>query len=176
MTHRRTYGHRLSGLALAVAAIPAMLPAERVEAQAKQPTAKTACSITYASAGDLTEVLKDGGFKFTGYDKLCRRLAADNMSVDFTHSSGVLQGRSYAWVTVRLARKSNNVLSTIAHSFTTISEVADTPQAKRILWDSANSALEWVASDPDSYFASVATEETRLRLALATPAKAPFAR
>lgn len=176
MTCIRTHERRLSGLAVTIAAICAMLQVNRVEAQDKRQAAEDECIIRYTPDGDLTEVLRNEGFKFAGYDKLCRRLRAADMAVDFTNSSGVLRERSYAWVTVRLYRRSNGVLSKSAYSTTILSDIADTPRAQRILWDSVNQALDAVANNPEPYFASVAAEEIRLRSAFTIPKKAPSAK
>ena len=176
MTQALTHGSRLSHLALAIAAFTAMLPAGRVEAQAKRQAAKAQCNIIYTSNSGLTEALRGVGLNFVGYDGLCHRLREADMAVDFTSSSGVLRGRSYGWVTVRLYRRSNGVLSVDARSTTTMSDAADTPGAKLALLDATNNVLEAIASDPEPYFSSVAAEESRLRVALAASVKAGSAK
>lgn len=176
MTHMLTQGARATGIALAIATLTLTFPAKRVEAQAKRQTSEAECDIRYTADSGLTEALRGIGFGFEGYDKLCRRLRETDMGVDFTTSSGVLKERSYAWVNVRLYRRSNGVLSVGSRSTTTMSNVADTPEARRALLESANSTLAAIASDPEPYFSSVAAEEARLRSVFAASVKAPSAK
>jgi len=155
--------------ALAAVAILTAAPAsaQRAAPAAPPPAKLSACSITYASEGDLRDVLRERGFGFRGYDALCERLRRDGLMVDFTHSSGVLTERAYGWVIARLMRRATRVQGTLAQSNTSMSRTASTPEAKGLLFDAANAALESVAADLDAHAASVAAEEARLRAAMA---------
>ncbi|WP_375427791.1 hypothetical protein [uncultured Sphingomonas sp.] len=94
-------------------------------------------------------------------------LAAAGLGLDITSSNGVLAERSYCWVHVTLYRRATRVVGGSGRSVTTLSRTASTPEADDVMMGALSEALEDLAQTPERYIESVASEESRLRQALA---------
>lgn len=150
-----------------VLALPIVLALSSTMVVAQPHTEPAKCAIGYNASDTLTETIKSEQFAFEGFNKLCETLRKEQLQIFVTSSSGVLEQRAYGWVTVTLGRLSNGVLGTISQSSTTLSKKSDSPEAKRLMMESLNKALQVIARDPSSYVESVVIEEIRLRQTLA---------
>lgn len=124
------------------------------------------CSITYSADDQIGDVIEREHFGFEGYDALCAALQAAHLKVVIEGDKGVLDDRAFAWVNIRLARKSTTVTSDFARQTTKIITPADDATASKAVMDAINESLENIATEKDKYIQSVAAEEARLRAAL----------
>jgi len=128
------------------------------------------CSITYTAEAQMSEVIERHHFAFEGYDTLCSALQAAHLKLDIDGDKGVLNDRAFAWVSIRLARKSTTVNSDLASETTKITTPADDATASKMAMEAINDSLANIAAEQDKYIQSVAAEEARLRASLAAKA------
>jgi len=135
-------------------------------ARAQRKSTSVKCSLLYEAAPDLTELIEREGFAFTGYDALCRRLESEGLAINIESSSGVLKGRAYGWTALSLVRTKTRVYGSRTSRATSLSDVADTPEAKKMALKSVNIALDTIARNSSLFVTSVASEEASLRRTL----------
>ena len=123
----------------------------------------TECIITYQASDSLERVIRENGFKFDGYDRLCNSLETQGMGIHFTHSTGILVERTYGWITIRFFRIHNKIYGEKGRSATSISTYTDFQASDRTLMDALSRGLKYVAEHQEDYIQSVEDEELRLR-------------
>lgn len=116
----------------------------------------------------MTELVRQHGLEFVGYNRLCAMLRTHGMGLSIASSSGVLAERSYGWVSIKLYRKVNGIGGTHSRSSTSLSHMASSPEASRLLLEALSFALTEIAESPERYIASVVEAETMSRRALAS--------
>lgn len=82
-------------------------------------------------------------FSFENYDTVCTKLSEANAVVFVVGDYGVLGNRSFGWVSVYIADKSNLSIVMTNASVTSnhMDEIATDDKAKELLWLSINGAL-----------------------------------
>jgi hypothetical protein len=143
-----------------------ILSAVLTKASASAQQAKVECAITHNASGELRESVRELGFTFKGYDRLCRLMDENDLLLDVRTQSGVLQGRSYGWVSVALKRNRSGVVGTMVSNSTFISTDVSTPDARRIQLEALNDAVEGIAKEAEVYATSVVEAERKATLAL----------
>ena len=139
---------------------------------AARPEAPAACSINETRDDRVAAAMGERPYAFAGYETLCRFLKERGLSVDLAGDSGVLSGRSYGWVYVRLVDRTTRIAS-YGSSFTTVLNAeASTPKAEEAMRQALNGAMATLASNPQfraQLVEQIATETARLRRVLAKP-------
>jgi len=135
---------------------------------AGQPSADApACEINHSASPPITEVLRDRGFAFESYDRLCAALRQHGLELTITGTSGIELERAYGWASVTTRRAETGVLSTREHLSTYLDMEATDAVAADVLYEAINTAANLIADEIDQHVQSIEAEEARLREAFA---------
>lgn len=133
---------------------------------AGQPAEGSACEVAYSAAPQITEVLRERGFAFESYDRLCAALRQHGLELTITGTRGINLERAYGWASVTTRRAATGVLSTREHLSTYLDMEATDAVAEDVLYEAINAAANNVAGEIDEHVRSIAAEEARLRATL----------
>jgi hypothetical protein len=123
----------------------------------------SSCSLTYNANDEMAAIIKREKFGFAEYDRLCPWLKENGLVVHITSDNGVLQGRAFGWVVVRVMRSENEVISRHSNSTTLLANTADSPSAEGANMDALNSALNNLYASRSDALKALQDEEARLK-------------
>lgn len=145
-----------SGFAVIAAALLAAQPA----------TDAQTCEINFTADTTISELLRDRGFSFETYDRLCAALAQHGLELTMVGDSGAFADRaSYGWASLSARRVATRARSDINYSSVSLNDEATTPAAADALYSAINNAANGIADDMAELVQSVEQEEARLRAA-----------
>lgn len=107
--------------------------------------ANAKCSIDWDTASPKVRavMMKPTDFYFANYNSICEKLNRANAKINIIGDSGVLTGRSFAWVNISVEdKKLPIIIDSYGSSSTKLDGAANTPRAEELLWESINSAVE----------------------------------
>ena len=146
-------------------AIAAVLLAAQEAAEAQT------CSLTYSAGPAITDIIRERGFDFETYDRLCAAARRHGLVLTITGTSGVQSERAYGWASVSLRRAATGALSTREELFTYMDVETAAPVVTDLLYLAVNSAANELVDEMDEHVRSIEAEEARLRAAYATAAR-----
>jgi hypothetical protein len=119
------------------------------------------CEINYSSGELVAAAIRDG-FDFPEYQDFCAWANRNGVSVFITGDQGVLQGRAYGWVAVRLQALGTGFVGSLVSTNTVIETTPSDAVATGALRDAVNGALTPIARDRDRYLNDLRSEEARI--------------
>ena len=136
---------------------------------AGQPAAEAApCSLAYSAGPPITAVLRERGFGFETYDRLCAAAREHGLELIISGTSGVQSERAYGWAAVTARRTATGAASARDHLSTHMDTTATEAAAADMLYGAVNDAANRVLGELDVHLRSIAEEEARLRAVFST--------
>lgn len=123
------------------------------------------CEINFTADTTISELLRDRGFSFETYDRLCAALAQNGLELTMVGGSGVFADRAYGWASLSARRVATRARSDINYNSVSLNDEATTPAAADAFYDALNNAANGIADDMAELVQSIEQEEARLRAA-----------
>lgn len=125
------------------------------------------CAIDYAADSRIDELVRDRGFAFETYDRLCAALRQHGLELVMVGGSGVLSERAYGWASLSARRAATRMKSEFDYNSISLDTVATDSMATDALYEAINNAANSMAGDVAEIVRSIEQEEARLRTGLA---------
>ncbi|MDQ8757832.1 hypothetical protein RCO27_16520 [Sphingosinicella sp. LHD-64] len=123
------------------------------------------CAISYGADEAIAALIRDKGFSFDTYDRLCPALRQHGLELVIVGGKGVMEERAYGWATLSARRVATHARSDINFNSITLYQATDEPAAADALYESINGSADGIADDMAELVQSIEQEEARLRAA-----------
>ena len=134
---------------------------------AGQPAADASCNLTYSADPSIADVIRNRGFSFETYDRLCAAAREHGLGLTISGTSGVQSDRAYGWAIITVRRTATGASSARDHLSTQMDTTATEAVAADMLYGAVNDSANRVMGEMDFHLRSIAEEEARLRAVFA---------